>query len=247
VDLVVVGCSGSFPGPDAAASCYLLEHEGTRILLDMGNGSLGALARYTDIYDIDAVVISHLHVDHFIDLCSYYVALKYRPSGPARPVAVWGPSDTGRRLVAAYGLRGDESVASEFEIRDLEPEFQIGPFSISTTRVVHPVEAYGMRVEAGGATLAYSGDTGPTERLVDLARGADLALFEASFVESGANPRDLHLTAREAADHAARAGAKRLMLTHLVPWNDRAESFEEARGHFPGEIMLAEAGLRLSL
>lgn len=248
VDLTVVGCSGSFPGPDSPASCYLLEHDGARILLDMGNGSLGALQRYADIYATDAVVISHLHVDHFIDLCSYYVALKYRPAGdPVPPVAVWGPSDTGRRLVTAYGLRGNEGVSGEFDIRDLEPAFSIGPFSIRTTRVVHPVEAYGVRVEAGGKVLAYSGDTGPTDRLVDLARGADLALFEASFLESEQNPRDLHLTARQAAQHATRAGAQRLLLTHLVPWNDAAQTLEEAAGHFKGDLMLAESGLRISL
>jgi ribonuclease BN (tRNA processing enzyme) len=247
VDLVVVGCSGSFPGPDSPASCYLLEHEGSRILLDMGNGSLGSLARYADIYDIDAVLVSHLHVDHFIDLCSYYVALRYRPGGNTRPVAVWGPSDTGRRLVAAYGMRGDENVTEEFEIRDLDPQFSIGPFAIRTSRVVHPVEAYGVRVEAGGRVLAFSGDTGPTDRLVDLARGADVALFEASFLEAPDNPTDLHLTARQAADHAARAGAERLVLTHLVPWNDRELTREQADGHFPGDLMLAEPGLRITV
>ena len=248
VEMVVVGCSGSFPGPQSPASCYLLEHDGTRVLLDMGNGSLGALARYVDIYSIDAVVLSHLHVDHFIDLCSYYVALKYRPEGPpARPVAVWGPSDTGRRLVTAYGMRGNETVSGEFEIRDLEPEFRIGPFQISTTRVLHPVEAYGIRVEAGGAAIAYSGDTAPTDRLVDLARGADVALFEASFLETDHNPRDLHLTSRQAAEHAARAGAERLVLTHLVPWNDREESLAQAVGYFPGPIELAESGLRITV
>ncbi len=243
----MVGCSGSFPGPESPASCYLVEHEGTRILLDMGNGSLGALARYVDIYSIDAVIVSHLHVDHFIDLCSYYVALKYRPDGPSRPVEVWGPSDTGRRLVAAYGMRGNETVTSEFEIRDLEPRFQVGPFTIRTTRVVHPIEAYGMRIEADGAVLAFSGDTGPTDRLHDLARGADLALFEASLLESENNPPDLHLTSRQAAQHAARAGAGRLVLTHLVPWNDRAESLAQAADDFPGPIQLAESGLRVTV
>ncbi len=242
-----MGCSGSFPGPDSASSCYLVEHDGARIVLDLGNGALGSLARFVDIYDVDAVIISHLHVDHFIDLCSYYVALKYRPDGPTRPMPVWGPSDTGRRLVTAYGLRGNETVASEFEIRDLEPEFTVGPFTIKTTRLVHPVEAYGIRVEAGGEVLAYSGDTGPTDRLVDVARGADVALFEASFLEGGRNPTDLHLTAREAAQHAARAGADRLVLTHLVPWNNPSDSLAEAQGHFPGPILLAEQGLRVKI
>ncbi len=242
-----MGCSGSFPGPDSPASCYLIEHEGSRIVLDLGNGSLGALAKYADIYAVDAVIISHLHVDHFIDLCSYYVALKYRPGGPGKPLQVWGPSDTGRRLVNAYGLRGNEGVSGEFEIRDLEPEFQLGAFTIRTSRLVHPVETYGIRVEAGGNVLAYSGDTGPTDRLVDIARGADLALFEASFLEGVRNPTDLHLTSQEAAEHATRAGAAELVLTHLVPWNDRAVTLEQAQGHFPGPIRLAEPGLRLKV
>lgn len=247
MDLVVVGCSGSFPGPDSPASCYLLEHEGSKILLDMGNGSLGSLARYTDIYDIDAVIVSHLHVDHFIDLCSYYVALRYRPEGPAKPVPVWGPSDTGRRLVAAYGLRGDENITEEFDVNDIDPQFQVGPFTIRTSRVIHPVEAYAIRVEAGGRVLAFSGDTGPTDRLVDLSRGAHLALYEASFLDGPDNPPDLHLTARQAAEHATRAGAERLVLTHLVPWNDAELTREQATGHFPGELSLASPGLRITV
>ncbi len=247
VDLVVVGCSGSFPGPDSPASCYLIEHEGSRIVLDMGNGSLGALARHTDIYGIDAVLLSHLHPDHFIDLCSYYVARKYRPDGNLPPVAVWGPSDTGRRIAAAYGLRAGEAMSDGFDVRDHDPEFTVGPFRVTTTRVVHPVEAYAIRIEAGGAAIAYSGDTGPTDRLPDIARDADVALFEASFLSSDHNPADLHLTARQAAEHAQRAGARRLVLTHLVPWNDPRETLAEAAGHFTGDIALAEPGLRITL
>ena len=243
----MVGCSGSFPGPDSPASCYLLEHEGTKILIDMGNGALGDLQRYTGLYDIDAVLVSHLHVDHFVDLCSYYVALKYRPGDPARPVLVYGPADTGRRIVAAYGLRAPESLSEGFEVRDHEPQYQIGPFTITTSLMVHPVEAYGIRVTAGGASVAYSGDTGPTDRLVDLAQGADVALFEASFLEGQDNPTDLHLTAREAAEHASRAGAGQLILTHLVPWNDPRESLAEAAGHFEGPISVAEPGMRIKV
>ncbi len=247
VDLTVIGCSGSFPGPDSPASCYLLEHDGFRVLLDFGNGSLGALQRYTDIYSINAVVVSHLHVDHFIDLCSYYVALKYRPGGPAPVVPVWGPSETGHRLAVAYGLRGATGMTAEFEVRDIAPVFEVGPFTFRTSRMVHPIEAYGMRVQADGSVLTYSGDTGPTDRLVDLARGADLALFEASFLSGRDNPTDLHLTAAQAAQHAQRAGAGRLVLTHLVPWNDRDATAEEAAAHFGGETILASSGLTLTV
>ena len=137
-------------------------------------------------------------------------------------------------------------MAEEFEISDIDRVFEVGPFSVTTELMVHPTEAYGFRVTAGGKSIAYSGDTGPTDRLVDLARGADLALFEASFLD-GDNPVDLHLTAREAADHAQRAGAGRLLLTHLVPWNDPDDTREQAAGHFDGPMDLAEVGMRVAL
>ncbi len=115
--LTVVGCSGSFPGPDSAASCYLVEADGFRVLLDLGNGALGPLQRYADIYAVDAVLVSHLHSDHFIDLCSYYVALRYRdPDVPPQPVAVHGPAGTLARLGAAYGTTEAEFM-SVFDVQ----------------------------------------------------------------------------------------------------------------------------------
>ncbi len=244
--LTVVGCSGSFPGPDSPASCYLLEFEGTRIVLDMGNGSLGHLQRYTDIYSVDAVILSHLHVDHFIDLCSYYVALKYRPDGPGPRVPVWGPADTRDRLLSAYGLDPRSDMDGELDIRALAPDFTVGPFTVTTTRMQHPVESYAIRVAAGGRSLTYSGDTGPTPRLAELARGTDLALFEASFVSDGDNPPDLHLTGAEAAGLAGRAGAARVLLTHLVPWNDTERVRAEAAA-VRSDVELAQPGLTIDL
>lgn len=227
MDLTIVGCAGSFPGPGSPASCYLVEHDGARIVLDMGNGALGALQRATDIYDVDGVILSHLHVDHFIDLTSYYVALKYRPEGSGPRVPVWGPAATSERLVAAYGLCGSD-MSGEFDVRIIETEFTVGPFRITTARMRHPVEANAVRVEAGGRTLTYSGDTGPHHGLADFARGSDLALFEASNRVDDDNPVDLHMTGPEAAQMSAQAGTERLVLTHLVPW-------------FPAEQILAEA------
>ena len=108
--LTVVGCSGSYPGPDSPASCYLVqaEHEGRTwsILLDLGNGALGQLHRYVDPLAVDAVFLSHLHADHCIDMTSYYVLRKYHPDGEQLPLSVWGPRRTSRRLARAYDLRG---------------------------------------------------------------------------------------------------------------------------------------------
>lgn len=244
--LTVVGCSGSFPGPDSPASSYLIEAEGTRIVLDMGNGSLGHLQKYVDIYSVDAVILSHLHVDHFIDLCSYYVALKYRPDGPAGRVPVWGPPDTRARLVSAYGLSSGSDMDGEFDVRALTTEFTVGPFTVSTSRMLHPVEAYAVRLSAGGRSITYSGDTGPTPRLAELARGTDLALFEASFVTHADNPPDLHLTGAQAAQLSADADAGRVLLTHLVPWHDVDHVREEALAVRP-DVELAHPGLTIDL
>ena len=111
----------------------------------------------------------------------------------------------------------------------------------------HPVETFGFRVEHGGRILAYSADTGPCEALVGLARRADLLLCEASFLEGTDLPRDLHLTGRQAGEHAERAGVRHLVLTHLVPWNDKQLSYAEASAAFTGTLSLAAQGHEFDL
>jgi ribonuclease BN (tRNA processing enzyme) len=250
VQLTIIGCAGSFPSPQSPASCYLLEHEGASLVLDLGNGSLGPLYARTDIRALDAIVLSHLHADHCLDLTSLHVARKYHPEGPPLvPLAVHGPSGTARRIADAYRTTRAEPTHLEqvFRFVDHTPvPIRIGPFRVTVARVAHPVEAYAIRVEAGGASLVYSGDTGPCDALVDLARGADLALFEASFLD-GPNPRDLHLTAAEAGTAAAAAGVPRLLLTHLVAWNDAQESLAQARATYDGELALAAPGMVVQL
>ncbi len=242
--LTVVGMAGSFPGPDSPASCYLVEHEGHRIVLDLGNGAIGPLQRYADVYSVDAVVLSHLHADHCLDLTSYYVMRKYRPEGPAPSIPVLGPTGTADRMAAAYDLPDEPGMTGEFEFRDHVAVTEVGPFRIITAPANHPVEAYAIRVEADGRSLVFSGDTGPTDALVDLSRGADLALYEASFLSRYENlPPNLHLTATQAAEHATRAGVDRLLLTHLVPWTPQDETREEAAAVYAGGLALAAPGL----
>lgn len=242
----MVGCSGSFPGPDSPASCYLLEHDGHSILLDLGNGALGPLQKYADIHRIDAVLISHLHVDHFVDLCSYHVARKYHPEIATGPVPVYGPEFTGERVAAANGSGDVSQLAGELDIRLLDREFEVGPFTVKTTRMVHPVESYAIRVEAGGRSLTYSGDTGPTPELAAAASGTNLALFEASFLSTCDNPPRLHLTATQCGELARQAGAERLIATHLVPWNNQSDVLDEASAAF-GECDLAAPGLTINI
>jgi ribonuclease BN (tRNA processing enzyme) len=250
VRLTVVGCSGSFPGPDAAASCYLVEavdpHDRTwRILLDLGSGALGPLQRYISPYDVDAVLLSHLHPDHCLDLTGLYVALKYRPSGPAPAVAVHGPARTAERLVKAYDGLPETGMSAELEVHTWTPglAMRIGPFTITPYPMDHPIEAYGLRVEADGAVLAYTGDTDTNANLTPLCHDADLVLADSAFVEGRDEVRGVHLTARRAGAAATAAGGvRRLVLTHQPPWNDAETALREARETWAGALDLAAPG-----
>ncbi|MFE3885557.1 MBL fold metallo-hydrolase [Streptomyces lydicus] len=243
--LTVVGCSGSFPSVESACSSYLLEADGFRLLLDMGNGALGELQRHIGLYDLDAVLLSHLHADHCIDLCGYFVVRYYRPDGGrCAPMPVYGPAGTERRLTAAHAdLPYDGAMSEVFGFRTLTPgTFTIGPFTIRTERVRHPVESFAFRIEHGGRSLTYSGDTGPCDALERLAEGADFFLCEASFTYGKEDIPDLHLNGREAGEVAQRAGAGRLVLTHIPPWTDPALSIRDAQKAYDGPVEVAKAG-----
>jgi ribonuclease BN (tRNA processing enzyme) len=249
VRLTVIGCSGSFPGPDSPASCYLVEAGGFRLLLDLGNGALGVLQRHAGLLDIDAVCLSHLHADHCLDLCGYWVARIFHPGGPQPKIPVYGPAGTAGRMARAYGMTEPPGMTGAFDFRTLAPGVQrIGPFQVTAAHVNHPVETFGFRIGYAGRSIAYSADTGESDALVDLARGADLLLCEASFLAGPGLPAGLHLTGGQAAQHAARAGAGQLVLTHLVPWHDPARVLEEASAaSFDGPICLAASGHSVDL
>ena len=250
--LTVVGCSGSFAGPDSAASCYLLEseHEGRtwRVLLDLGSGALGSLQRFVDPLTVDAVLVSHLHPDHYFDISGLYVMWRYHPDGARPPIPVWGPRGIAKQSARAYGLRKDPGMSAEFDFHEYDEQpIRLGPFTITASQVVHPITAYGLRVESEGAVLVYSGDTGPCPELVELAAGADLLLAESAFVESADNPVDLHLTGKQAGAAATEAGAARLVLTHIPPWHDVEVCLKEARESYGGPLEAAVPGATYTL
>ena len=244
--LTVVGCSGSYPGPSSPASCYLLEADldgrTWRVLVDLGSGALGALHQYVDPLAIDAVFLSHLHADHCLDLCGYYVLRKYHPDGHQPRIPVYGPADTADRMARAYDLPTDPGMTEEFDFREYAGVVELGPFRVEPIPVEHPVPAYGLRIEADGATVGYSGDTGPCAGLDAVATEVDLLLAEASFVSRDENPTKLHLTGAECGEAATRGRSKRLVLTHVPPWYDPQEALVEARTTYAGEIALAHAG-----
>jgi ribonuclease BN (tRNA processing enzyme) len=245
--LTIIGCSGSFAGPGSAASCYLVEADDDtgrtwRILLDLGSGALGALQEFADADAVDAVFFSHLHPDHCLDLCGYYVMRKYHPGGALPPIPVWGPTGVAARMTRAYDLANEDDMSGEFDFHEYDGPVEVGPIVVEPVRVAHPVPAYAMRVTAGGRTLAYTGDTGPCDALDRLAGGADLLLAEASFHHGADNPPDVHLTGHQAGEVAARNGVPRLVITHVPPWYSVEEMLAEARLTYDGDVSPATPG-----
>jgi ribonuclease BN (tRNA processing enzyme) len=263
VKLTVIGASGSISGPDSPASCYLLQapYRDTTyaLLLDLGPGALGVLHRFLDPSRLDGVLLSHLHPDHCLDLCGLYVEATYSTwadaatPAPWPPIDVYGPTGTAERIARAYAPTPGEvdgpGPGRYFRFRTWATQQTIGPFVVATTRVAHPVEAYAVAVRETltGATLVYSGDTGPCPALVELARGADLLLCEAAFLDRPDNPPGVHLSGRQAGEHAEQAGAQRLVLTHIPPWHRPDEVLTEARTSFAGPVELARTGSRWTL
>lgn len=242
--LTVLGCAGSFPGPDSPCSAYLVEADGFRLMLDFGTGSLSTLQRYASLTDVDTILLTHLHADHVLDACGYVVVRRYAPDGPYPPIAVYAPTGARERLSAAYGSHGEGPLDDVYVFHDLRSgTFDLGPFAVTVDRVNHPVETYGVRLEHAGRVLAYSADTAPCEALNRLAKDADLFLCEASYVDGENNPPDLHLTGRDAGEAATRAGVSRLVLTHLVAaWGSQAAAADAARAVFAGAIDVARTG-----
>ena len=242
MQLTVLGCAGTFPGPASPCSGYLVEHDGYRLVLDLGAGALGNLQRHCDLRDVDAMYITHLHADHCIDLVAYFYARRYHPQGMPPILPVYGPAGMAHRIGLAFEEPFD-GLHEVFDFREPGPgTYQLGPFTVTSGKVNHPIECHGLRVEAGGKVLTYSGDTAVCDEVVDLARDADLFLCEASWPSVPAPPPGIHLTGREAGEHATRARAKRLLLTHLMPFHDPQAMLTEAKETYDGHIDLVSPG-----
>jgi ribonuclease BN (tRNA processing enzyme) len=246
--LTVLGCSGSIPGPGAAASGYLLEADGFTLALEFGNGVLSRFQEERPLFSMDALVLSHLHPDHCIDVSSLYVARKYHPSPPDGLLPVHAPAEAPSRFVAAYAPDAAERSSLDFSdvfaFHALGSTVHIGPFTVESALVAHPCEAYGFRISCGDVSLAYTGDSGPCEALDTLSSGVDVLLSEASWTHTPERQPDLHLSGRQAGELAARAGVGRLLITHVPPWTSREDVLKEAKSAFDGPCELVVEGGR---
>lgn len=233
----MLGGCGAFPEPGRACSGFLVEWDGFRLVLDLGYATLPRLLAHIPDADVDAVVITHEHPDHCVDLHALFRIHRY--GGPRRgKVPLYGPPGVLARLDA---LEPDAPLSEVFDVYDLPGSHDVGPFRLRALPLPHFVPSVGVRLESGAAVLAYTGDTGPDPSLADLGRGADLFVVEATDRpgETERGSRNL-LTAREAGAWAAAAGVRRLMLTHFWPGNDRAAATRDAQASFKGEVLVAD-------
>ncbi|CAN5540950.1 MBL fold metallo-hydrolase [soil metagenome] len=249
LSLTVVGSGSAYArGAGRASSCYLVEHAGAAIVLDLGQGSFAALADLLPPESVLAVFISHLHPDHGVDLVALRHYLKYGLPTPGH-VALHAPHDLRRRYDV---LLGEEDFLADLPGDPVVPgERTVGPFIVTAARVTHTESSFGFRVAVAGAEhapgLVYSGDCGRADDLLPLLRPGDTLLSEASFGDLARIPDVAHLTAVEAALAAREGRAARLVLTHLLDEADAETSLALAAGTFRGPVELARPGLRVPI
>jgi len=240
--LTVLGSCGAWPEANRACSGYLFEYDGYRVVLDLGFGTLPRLLARCPNGDVDAVVITHEHSDHCVDLNGLLRARHFSEPPVDRTPLLCPPGVLDRVDALEPGV----DLIDTFDVIALPCDYRVGPIRLSSLSLPHYVPNAGVRLTAPGVTVAYTGDSGPDPRLADLGRDADLFIVEATLQGEPARPPHL-TTATEAGQWAALAGAKRLMLTHFWPGTDRDRSVAQAREKFDGEIIAADEGLVVDL
>ena len=240
--VTVLGGSGAWPTADAACSGFLLRHDGFSLLVDVGYAVLPRLLELMPAEQVDAVYISHGHPDHCADLNPL---LRARSMGGADPdpLPVYAPHGA---LNAVLALDRPGMLDTALARHDFEPgaSFSIGPFDLRTALLPHWVPNAAARVAAGGHAVVYTGDGGPHPALVELARGADALIAEATYPEAMADGDAPYLsTARQAARQASQAGVGGLVLTHLWPGSEPGEYLDAAAEEYDGRTCVASGGL----
>ena len=258
--LTVLGKSPSWQDADGACSGYLIEEGGTCVLIDCGNGVFSKLRRFRDYTAVDAVVLSHLHADHFLDLVPFAYALTYAPrqqpvpvdrwpgtDAPARPrlIAPAGAGDVFRRVTGAWGP--EDLIENAFDLYeyDVKDIVEVGPLRLRFHEVPHFLPTCAIDVTStvnGSGRFTYGADSAPTEELVRFASGTDLLMIEATLPRPEREGMRGHLTPAEAGDHGSRASVGRLVLTHMSDEMDELWARRQAEEAFGGEVTLAREG-----
>ncbi|MDR3633652.1 MAG: MBL fold metallo-hydrolase [Isosphaeraceae bacterium] len=250
MDLLVVGSGAAYPDrPGTASSCYVVLHGGASLCLDLGQGAFAGLAGRLQPADLAAVIVSHLHADHFVDLVALRHYLRYE-FDPPRRLRVIAPAELGRRL---DGVTGDADFAGgifEIEAR-CEGHVQVGPFDIESRRVTHTADSFATRVTLAGApdgpALVYTGDCGRTQDLIPLIHPGDLLLSEVAFGPGPVPVPDLHLDGAAVGHLAAKSRVSQVLLTHLQMKRHPGATLAAVRGEYQGQVALVGDGDRVTI
>ncbi len=246
MELVVLGTGAAYPGPHQASSGYLVVEGETRLLIDCGSGVVSRLQEAGELEGLTQLLFSHIHADHLLDVFPLFYSRLYARGKNYPPLpAYMPPGEVERfaRLAEVLRIEPRRLVEGVFRTTEYDPQagLRIGTLQISFLRTVHPVPAFALRLDRGNSSLVYSADTAPFPELAEFARGCDLLLCEATLSQQDFDPEHaIHLTPALAADVATKAGAKRLLLTHMWPYYDRQSMLEEGQGVFPNTELAEE-------
>lgn len=243
MNLTVLGCWGAYPKAGEATSGYLLQTDRHRILIDCGSGVLAQLFKYIDVAQLDAVILSHYHHDHFADIgCLQYAALIASQLGKrGTPLPIYGHSQSDRFRELTFGRFTEGS-----EIKPGEP-LELAGLRVDFQQTVHPVCNLAMKFQYGGKTFAYSGDTAYSEELIPFLKGSDLLLCESSLYEGQPGKEIGHLSAPETGRLAQEAAVQKLVLTHFPHYGELSGLREQAAQYYQGSIEMAETGKALQV
>jgi ribonuclease BN (tRNA processing enzyme) len=257
VHITVLGKSPSWQDVGGACSGYLVQEGEYALLLDCGNGVFSKLREFVDYVDVSAVLISHLHADHFLDLVPFSYALTYAPrqqpvavggwpgtSKPARPhlYAPVGAAEMFRAIVGCWGQ--EDLIEHAFDVHEYQApdELTVGPFTVRFCEVPHYTPTYAVDLRSNGSRMTYSADCRPNEALVEFAHDTDMLLIEATLPRPERTGMRGHLTPSEAGDHGRRAGARKLVITHFSDELDADWAAAQARQSYGGPVELAAEG-----
>ena len=243
--VTVLGCSGSYAAPGNPCTGYLVRSDGASVLLDCGPGTLGPLQEAMDLAELSAIVTTHCHPDHWLELP--VIRNVFIWFVPRSGVPVYGTAETRAMDRAITVMRSGKSDPLAWTVIDASSDVAIGDQRWSFALTDHPVETLAARVDAGGRSFAFSSDTGPGWDFRTLGEGIHVAMCDASHGREREGEGIPHMSAREAAAAAAAARAERLVLTHLAPGCDPDAQLAEASAVFDGDVEVARPGLVLAV
>ncbi|HPR96985.1 MAG TPA: MBL fold metallo-hydrolase [Thermotogota bacterium] len=243
MNLTTIGFWGAYPEYDEPTSGYLLQTKETNILLECGSGILTKLYEFIDPNDLDAVIITHEHMDHCADLMSLYysVMIQSRLGKRDKPLSVYIPKYM--KMLDKY--KGEDHL--NLYHYDEKSHYDYMGVALNFSKNIHPVEAYAVNFKTDSKKITFTGDTELYENLIDFTAGSDLLISECSLYDTGENSVTGHMSAYEAADLAKMSHSKELLLTHLPHFGDHEDLILNASRNFSGDIYLAGYGLSFEL